>query len=367
MTEAQKTPLYETHLAYGGRIVEFGGWLLPVQYTGILDEHRAVREKAGLFDVSHMGEILVKGPDALAFVQKLVTNDVSRLARHKIQYTPMCYQDGGVVDDLLIYRQGEQEYLLVINGANIEKDWQWMQENKGNFTVELTNLSDDTAQLALQGPLAQRILSLLTDAPLEELAYYWFLPKVIVAGKEALVSRTGYTGEDGFEIYCHPEDAAALWDSIMNVGKSYGLLPAGLGCRDTLRFEAGLPLYGHELSQDISPLEAGLSMFVKLTKGNFNGYAALAEEQKNGVQRKVVGFVVTGRGVARSEYPIMAEGRRIGTVTTGSYSPSLDKNMGLAVVKAEFATVGQQFDVEIRGKTVGAQVIPKPFYKRKGK
>ena len=367
MTEMRKTPLYETHLAYGGKIVEFGGWLLPVQYTGILEEHRAVREKAGLFDVSHMGEVLVKGPDAAAFVQKLVTNDISRLPIHKIQYTPMCYQDGGVVDDLLIYKQAEEDYLLIINAANIEKDWQWMQENKGEFSIELTNLSDETAQLALQGPLAESILSQLADAPLAELEYYWFLPKVMVAGKETLVSRTGYTGEDGFEIYCRPEDAAPLWESIMTAGESYGLLPAGLGCRDTLRFEACLPLYGHELSQNISPLEAGIGLFVKLDKGDFNGYAALAEQKKNGVKRKVVGFVVTGRGIARADYPVMADGRWIGTVTTGTYSPSLDKNIGLALVETEFAAVGQQFDVEIRGKNVAAQVIPKPFYIRKGK
>jgi aminomethyltransferase len=367
MTIGKQTPLYETHLRHGGRIVEFGGWLLPVQYTGVLEEHRAVREKAGLFDVSHMGEVLVKGSDAFLFVQNLVTNDVSRLTNNKILYTPMCYQDGGVVDDLLVYKQGDEEYLLVINAANIEKDWQWMQENKGRFTVELTNMSDRTAQLALQGPLAQRILSQLTDADLDKLQYYWFLPKVIVAGKETLLSRTGYTGEDGFEIYCRPEDAAQLWDSIMTAGKSYGLLPAGLGCRDTLRFEACLPLYGHELSKNISPLEAGIGMFVKLDKGEFNGCNALAEQKKNGVKRKIAGFVITGRGIARGEYPVIAEGRRIGTVTTGSYSPSLDKNIGLALVEAEFAKVGQQFDIEIRGKNVAAQVIPKPFYKREGK
>jgi len=367
MTTAKQTPLYETHLRYGGRIVEFGGWLLPVQYSGVLEEHRAVREKAGLFDVSHMGEVLVKGPDAFTFVQNLVTNDISRLVDHKIQYSPMCYQDGGVVDDLLIYRQGAEEYLLVINAANIDKDWLWMQENKKNFSIELTNLSDNTAQLALQGPLAETILSQLTDTNLAELEYYWFLPKVMVAGKETLVSRTGYTGEDGFEIYCRPEDAAALWESIMMAGKDHGLLPAGLGCRDTLRFEACLPLYGHELSKDISPLEAGIGMFVKLDKGDFNGYAALAEQKKNGVKRRVAGFVVTGRGIARAEYPIMADGRRIGTVTTGSYSPSLDKNIGLGLVEVEFAKVGQQFDIEIRGKNVAAQVIAKPFYKREGK
>ncbi|WP_378954518.1 glycine cleavage system aminomethyltransferase GcvT [Pelosinus sp. sgz500959] len=367
MTVGRKTPLYETHLKYGGKIVEFGGWLLPVQYTGILEEHRAVREKAGLFDVSHMGEVRVKGPDAFLYVQNLVTNDIARLVNHKIQYTPMCYSDGGVVDDLLIYKYSDEEYLLVINAANIEKDWEWMVENKREFDIELINQSDQTAQLALQGPLAQSILSQLTDAPLAELEYYWFLPKVMVAGKETLVSRTGYTGEDGFEIYCRPEDAAALWECIMSIGKSYGLLPAGLGCRDTLRFEACLPLYGHELSKDISPLEAGIGFFVKLDKGDFNGSAALALQKKNGLKRKVVGFIVTGRGIARAEYPVIADGRWIGTVTTGSYSPSLDKNMGLALVEAEFAAVGQEFEIEIRGKRVAAQVIPKPFYKREGK
>lgn len=367
MGAQRQTPLYETHRRYGGKIIEFGGWLLPVQYSGILEEHRAVREKAGLFDVSHMGEVLVKGPDAFSFVQKLVTNDISRLANHKIQYTPMCYQDGGVVDDLLIYKQGEQEYFLVINAGNIDKDWQWMQDNKGEFNIELTNLSDQTAQLALQGPLAQTILSELTDVNLEELEYYWFLPTVTVAGRQTMISRTGYTGEDGFEIYCSPADVESLWDSIMEVGKSYGLLPAGLGCRDTLRFEACLPLYGHELSKDISPLEAGIGMFVKLDKGDFNGSGALRLQKEKGVERKIAGFVLTGRGIARSEYPIIYEGRRIGSVTTGSYSPSLDKNIGLALVEAKFAKIGQQFEVEIRGKNVSAKVISKPFYRRKGK
>lgn len=367
MTVAKKTPLYETHLLHGGRIVEFGGWLLPVQYSGVIEEHRAVRGKAGLFDVSHMGEVLVKGPDAFAFVQKLVTNDIGRLTDHKIQYSPMCYPDGGVVDDLLIYQHNAEEYLLVINAGNIDKDWQWMQENKKEFRIELRNLSDNTAQLALQGPLAERILSQLTEGTLEELEYYWFWPKVMVAGKEVLLSRTGYTGEDGFEIYCQPKDVVGLWDAIMTAGEPYGLLPAGLGCRDTLRFEACLPLYGHELSKDISPFEAGIGMFVKLDKGDFNGSTALAAQKQKGVQRKMVGFVVTERGIARAGYPIIGEGRQIGTVTTGSYSPSLDKNIGLALVETEFSKVGQQFSVEIRGKNVGALVIPKPFYKREGK
>lgn len=363
----RQTPLYETHVRYGGKIVEFGGWLLPVQYAGIIDEHKAVREKAGLFDVSHMGEVLVTGPDALAFLQQLVTNDVSRLADTQVQYTPMCYPDGGTVDDLLIYKHSHNEYLLVINAANIEKDWNWMKENSAGFNAELTNLSDATAELALQGPLSELILSQLTDAPLAELRYYCFFAEIRVAGKKTMVSRTGYTGEDGFEIYCSPADAAELWEAVMEVGKPYGLVPAGLGCRDTLRFEAALPLYGHELSATITPIEAGIGKFVSLDKGGFNGRAALAEQKRKGPARKLAGFILNGRGVARAGYPVLCEGRRIGTVTTGSFAPTLDKNIGLALVETEYAKNGQHFAVEIRGKTVSAEVIAKPFIKREGK
>lgn len=364
---AKQTPLYETHVKYGGKIVEFGGWLLPVQYEGILEEHKAVREKAGLFDVSHMGEVLVKGPGALAFLQKLVTNDVSCMADAQVQYTPMCYLDGGTVDDLLIYKRSQDEYFLVINAANIEKDWQWIQGNSAGFQVELTNLSTETAELALQGPLAATILSKLTAAPLAGLRYYWFIPEATVAGKTVMISRTGYTGEDGFEIYCRPEDAADLWEAIMDAGKPYGLVPAGLGCRDTLRFEAALPLYGHELSAAITPLEAGIGKFVSLDKGAFNGRATLAQRKQSGVKRQVAGFVVTGRGIPRAEYSVVYENRKIGTVTTGSYAPTLEKNIGMALIETEYAAIGQQFAIEIRGKQVAAEVIGKPFYSRKGK
>lgn len=364
--EAQKTPLYETHVRFGGKIVEFGGWLLPVQYSGILEEHRAVREKAGLFDVSHMGEVKVSGRDALAFLQKLVTNDVAKLADGQVQYTPMCYPEGGTVDDLLIYKKNREDYLLVINAANIQKDWAWMQENKDGYAVSLENLSAEMAELALQGPAAQAILAQLTDFPLAEINYYWFTDKAEIAGKPVLLSRTGYTGEDGFEIYCSPAEAEFLWNTLMEAGKPYGLLPAGLGCRDTLRFEAGLPLYGHELSAEITPLEAGLPRFVKLEKGIFNGSEALARQKEAGLKRKVVGMVVTGRGIARAEYPVLAAGRRIGTVTTGSYAPTLDKNIGMALIETGFAQIGQQLEIEIRGKNVSAEVIAKPFYKRKG-
>ncbi|MDF2634872.1 MAG: Aminomethyltransferase [Pelosinus sp.] len=367
MTLVQKTPLYETHVKYGGRMVEFGGWSLPVQYTGIKEEHQGVRNKAGLFDVSHMGEVFVKGPDSIAFLQKLVTNDVSRLLKNQVQYTPMCYMDGGTVDDLLIYKLAEEEYLLVINAANIQKDLEWMIANSKDYHVELINASDQTAQLALQGPLSECILEKLTNAPLSELNYYWFIPEVILADKKVLLSRTGYTGEDGFEIYCHPDDVGHIWEALMEVGKPLGLLPAGLGCRDTLRFEACFPLYGHELSADISPLEAGLTPFIKLDKGCFNGKDVLKEQKESGVSRKIVGFVLTERGVARAQYPVLLDGVPIGIVTTGSYSPTLDKNLGLGLIKAEHSKLGQKLEIEIRGKKVSGEIIAKPFYKRGGK
>ncbi|HMM21059.1 MAG TPA: glycine cleavage system aminomethyltransferase GcvT [Selenomonadales bacterium] len=363
----KQTPLYGIHRRYGGRIVEFGGWSLPVQYTGIKEEHQAVRTKAGLFDVSHMGEIRVEGPDASAFLQKLVTNDVFQLEKNQVLYTPMCYEHGGTVDDLLVYKQREDSYLLVVNASNTEKDWDWLQGNVRGFAAKLTDVSGETAQLALQGPLAGRILSNLTDAPVGGLNYYRFMPEVAVADKKVLLSRTGYTGEYGFELYCRPDDAGDLWEAIMDAGQPLGLLPAGLGCRDTLRFEACFPLYGHELSADISPLEAGIGMFVKLDKGEFNGREALHKQKTNGLARRIAGFEMTGRGVARTGYPVWAEGECVGTVTTGSYAPSLDKNLGLALIRAERAGTGQRLDIEIRDKNVSAQVIAKPFYKREEK
>jgi aminomethyltransferase len=348
-------------------MVEFGGWLLPIQYTGILEEHKAVREKAGLFDVSHMGEVVVKGRDALAFLQKLVTNDVAGLTDGKVQYTPMCYPDGGTVDDLLIYRKSQEEYFLVINAANTEKDWTWLQDNSAGYRADLINVSNETAELALQGPLSEAILSDLTDSRLPQIGYYQFAPDVRLAGKTVLLSRTGYTGEDGFEIYCRAMDVSSLWEALMAAGKPYGLMAAGLGCRDTLRLEAGFPLYGHELSAEITPVEAGIGRFVALDKGEFNGCGKLYEQKKQGTQRKSAGFVLSGRGVPRAGYPVVFEGRRIGTVTTGSYSPTLEKNIGVALVESEYAKVGGNFAVEIRGKAVPAEVVVKRFYDRNRK
>ena len=362
--QGKKTPLFATHQKYGGKIVEFGGWLLPVQYSGIIEEHAAVRTKAGLFDVSHMGEIWVEGRDALAFLQNLVTNDLAGMKNGQIRYSPMCYEDGGTVDDLLIYRYGETCYLVVVNAANIDKDREWMIKNMDGFEAVLTDKSDETAQLALQGPLSTAILSKLTGEAVADIAFYHFIDDVAVAGKKTMVSRTGYTGEDGYEIYCAPEDVTHLWESIMEAGREEGLLPAGLGCRDTLRFESCLPLYGHELSAGISPLAAGLGRFVKLDKASFIGREALVRQKEAGLPLKVMGVEVTGRGIARAGYPIKADGRVIGTVTTGSPAPTLGKNMALALVDAAYAEIGREIAVEVRGKEIAAVIVAKPFYKR---
>jgi aminomethyltransferase len=362
--EGKKTPLYDVHVQAGGRIVEFGGWLLPVQYkAGIIAEHKAVRTAAGLFDVSHMGEIWAEGSEALAFLQQLLTNDFTDLKIGQTRYSPMCYLDGGTVDDLLVYKFGEERYLLVVNAANIEKDWDWMQKTAKDFKVTLTNKSAETAQLALQGPKAIDIIKKLTDAPVDNLGYYHFLPEEKVAGLKAIISRTGYTGEDGFEIYCASKDAVTLWKAIMEAGKAYGILPTGLGCRDTLRFEACMPLYGHELSNVITPLMAGLGMFVKLDKKAFNGHDPLKAQKANGLPQRVMGIELIGRGVARAGFPVKADGKVIGKVTTGSPAPTLGKNMALALIDTAYAKIGGKVAIDVRGKDIEAVIVKKPFYK----
>lgn len=353
------------HLKYGGKIIDFGGWALPVQFSGIIEEHRAVRTAAGLFDVSHMGEIDVKGPDALALVQKLITNDASKLAKNQVLYTPMCYENGTVVDDLLVYRLGEDHFYLVVNAANTDKDYAWIRGQARAFNdVSAENLSDSTAQLALQGPKAGEILRKLTKTDLASIKYYWCLPDVNVAGSRCLVSRTGYTGEDGFEIYCKPKDAPKLWEILLETGDEDGLIPVGLGARDTLRFEARLPLYGHEIDEKTTPIEAGLGIFVKLEKLAFNGKGALVRQKAEGVTKKLVGFEMVDRGIPRGGYPIARDGREVGYVTTGSFAPTLEKNIGLGFVPPELARVGEEIDVVIRGKGVKALIVKTPFYRR---
>ena len=361
----KKTPLYEKHLEYGGKVIEFGGWLLPVQYKGIIEEHNAVRKQVGLFDVSHMGEFYVEGEQALDYLQYLLTNDFSQQEDTQIQYTTMCYPDGGVVDDLLVYKYSPEKFLLVVNAGNIDKDWEWCNKAAEGFKVKLTNASDEVAELALQGPNAEKLLQTLTDTDLSAIKYYYFAPVCKIAGVEAMVSRTGYTGEDGFEIYLKPQDIGKLWDLLLKEGQAFGILPAGLGCRDTLRFEACLPLYGHEISEKISPLMAVMPRFVKLDKpSDFIGKQALAVQKAEGVKQKIVGLEILGRGIARADYPVLNDGKVIGHITTGSPSPTLGKNIAMALVDVEHAKAGTEMAVEIRGKGVEAVTIPRPFYKR---
>lgn len=363
MADSRKTPLFEVYEKYGGKIIKFGGWEMPVQFSNIIEEHHTVRRAAGLFDVSHMGEISVTGPDAESFVQNLVTNNVKKMNDYQVQYNLMCYPNGGVVDDLLVYKYSSTKFMLVINAANIDKDYAWIVENKKNFDVDIKNVSEHTAQLALQGPSAQDIMQKLTDYDLNSIKFFYFA-QTKVADKDVIISRTGYTGEDGFEVYLKPEDAVEVWEMIMNIGKELGVKPIGLGARDTLRFEAVLPLYGHEISQDITPLEAGLGFFVKLDNDDFIGKDVLVKQKAEGLPRKLVGFEMIDRGIPRSEFQVQKDDEIIGFVTTGSYSPTLDKNIGLALIKTEYSELGTEIEI-IRGKrTMKAKVIAKPFYKK---
>ncbi|MBM7604624.1 aminomethyltransferase [Metabacillus crassostreae] len=364
MTQLNRTPLYEVYKNYGAKTIDFGGWDLPVQFSSIKEEHEAVRTKAGLFDVSHMGEVEVKGSDSLSFLQRVVTNDVSLLKVGGAQYTAMCYEDGGTVDDLLIYKKAENDYLLVINASNIEKDIDWLTSNLSG-DVMLTNISDETALLALQGPLAEKTLQKLTNTDLTTIKFFKFINPVNVAGAKVLVSRTGYTGEDGFELYCAAEDAVSLWEKILEAGENDGVVACGLGARDTLRFEATLPLYGQELTKNITPIEAGIGFAVKPNKeAEFNGKAILKEQKENGTERKLVGIELIDKGIPRHGYEVFAGGEEIGVVTTGTQSPTLKKNIGLALLKKEFTELGTEIEVQIRKKRLKAVVVATPFYKR---
>ncbi|WP_146551340.1 glycine cleavage system aminomethyltransferase GcvT [Rummeliibacillus sp. SL167] len=362
-TDLKHTPLFDSYAKYGGKTIDFGGWDLPVQFSSIKGEHEAVRTKAGLFDVSHMGEIFVEGSESLAYLQKLVTNDVSKVAINQTQYTAMCYENGGVVDDLIIYRLDENRYLLVVNAANIEKDFEWMLSQLFE-DVAITNHSHEFGQLALQGPLAEEVLQQLTTVDLHDIKPFRLKQHVVINGFDTLVSRTGYTGEDGFEIYASNEATVALWDEILTTGEAKGVVPCGLGARDTLRFEACLPLYGQELSSSISPLEAGINFVVKLNKEDFNGKAALVAQKENGLPRKSIGIEMIDKGIPRHGYKIFKENEEIGEVTTGTQSPLTKRNIGLALIKSEFAVVGQELEIEIRNRRLRVKTVETPFYKR---
>jgi aminomethyltransferase len=359
----KRTPLYEAHVSIGARMVEFAGWEMPVQYTGHVQEHMAVRLAAGLFDVSHMGEFEVRGVDALALVQLVTTNDASKLEDNQVQYSTMTNEAGGVLDDLLVYRINAEYFLLVVNAGGTDSDFEWIKARAESLNVEVHNTSHGFALLALQGPHVERILQQLTDHMLDRIPYYWS-QRVMVDGLDCRVSRTGYTGEDGFEILCYATDARHLWNRLLIIGHDEGLLACGLAARNTLRLEAAYRLYGHDMDETTTPLEAGLGWVVKLAKGNFIGRDALVRQKQEGLKRKLVGFEVLDRAPARDGYPAVIGDKQVGAVTSGSPAPFLKKNIGLAYLPIEHTAIGTEFFVVIRGHNVPARVVETPFYKR---
>ncbi|HIY54712.1 MAG TPA: glycine cleavage system aminomethyltransferase GcvT [Candidatus Dorea merdavium] len=358
-----KTPLYEAHVRAGGKMVPFAGYLLPVQYqTGVIKEHMAVRQAAGLFDVSHMGEILCEGPDALANLQRLLTNSFVNLTDGQARYSPMCNERGGTVDDLIVYKRSDNHYLIVVNAANKDKDYQWMLDHQSGDVI-FRDVSEGYAQLALQGPKAMKILGKLAREESIPKKYYHAVFDGEVAGIPCIVSRTGYTGEDGVELYLDSAQAEEMWEALLEAGKEEGLIPCGLGARDTLRMEAAMPLYGHEMDEEVTPLEAGLGFAVKMAKEDFIGKKAMEEAGEPG--RKRVGLQVTGRGIIREKQPVYLEGEKIGTTTSGTHCPYLGYPVAMALVDAAYAAEGILVNVEVRGRMVEAQMVPLPFYKKK--
>lgn len=360
--ELKRTPLYRAHRRGGAKMVEFAGWEMPVQYRGVIDEHVAVRTRAGLFDVSHMGEILIRGPGALALCQKISANDVSRMKSQQAQYNLLMNEKGGIVDDVIFYKMEPDCFLICVNAANSDKDFAWIQKH-AEEKVEVENASARYAQLALQGPLAEKILQPLTSLQLGEIRPFFFALGD-VSSVRCLVARTGYTGEDGFELYCDPTEAEALWHALLENGRPSGLEPAGLGARDTLRLEKAYPLYGHELDDTTTPLEAGLEWVTKLAKGPFLGRDVLLKQKQEGIRRKLVGLELLEPGIARSEYALFKNGRSIGRVTSGTKSPTLGKAIALAYVTIDEALLGNTLAVEIRGRRAHAQIVAVPFYRR---
>lgn len=352
--ENKRTCLYDKHVKQGALISPFGGFDMPIQYSTIIDEHQAVRTDCGVFDVSHMGEVTVKGADAERYVQHIFTNDVSKIEAGQILYGMMLYDNGGTVDDLLVYKMAENDFLLVINAANIDKDWEWMQKQSEGFNIELLNRSEDYGQIAVQGPNAETVVEEVLGIACKELTFY-----TVKTIGDVIVSRTGYTGEDGFEIYASHNYIRDCWDKLMESGRCK---PCGLGCRDTLRFEVGLPLYGDELSADISPVMAGLSMFCKLDKEEFVGKDALVDQKTNGVAQKLVGIELEGKAIPRHGYTVLKDGEPVGEVTTGYHSISTDKSVCMALVKAEYGKLGTPLEVQIRKKTFPGVVVKKRFY-----
>ena len=361
--ESKRTPIYEEHVALGGKMVDFCGYALPVQYSGIIEEHLAVRNAAGVFDVSHMGRILIEGPNAAAFVQRITTNDISEMKQGQVKYSFICNENGGIMDDVLIYARAKDRFLMVVNAVNTQKILAHMEKN-AVAGAKVEDITEQTAQIALQGPKSVEIAQKLCEA--EELPekYYTFQEDVVFCGVTCMVSRTGYTGEDGFEIYCPAEDGGRIFSTLLKSVQQEGILPCGLGCRDTLRFEAGMPLYGHELSEEVTPFEAGLGVFVRPLQGTFIGKDALDAHVAGGVSRKRIGLKMIGKGIARQGYHVYVSGGvPCGVVTSGSMCPSLGGNYAMALINVAYLD-DAEFTVEIRGKQVAAEKVALPFYKR---
>lgn len=360
--QARRTPLYELHRELGARMVVFGGWEMPVQYSGIVEEHLAVRRAVGLFDVSHMGEIEIRGPEALALVNFVTTNDAARLKPGQAQYSAMLYEHGGFVDDLLVHKVADDHYFLCVNAATQEKDYRHICRYN-RFRAEVEFASERYAQLAVQGPRALETLAKLTGTDLGAIRYYHFTDGE-VAGARARIARTGYTGEDGFELYVAPAEAPRIFRELLRAGEEFGIRPCGLGARNTLRLEAKMALYGHEIDASIRPAEAGLDWIVKMDKGEFVGRGALEKLAGQGVRRKLAGFAMRGRQIARDGYPVYVDGRAVGWVTSGGPAPYLNKNIGLCYLPAELAEIGRIIQIGIRGAPAEAEIVPTPFYKR---
>ncbi|MCI0523975.1 MAG: glycine cleavage system aminomethyltransferase GcvT [Acidobacteria bacterium] len=364
MGQLRKTALNDTHRKQGGRMIDFGGWDMPVQYSaGTIEEHLAVRTAAGIFDVSHMGEIEIRGPQALDLIQYLTTNDASKLRDGQAQYSALTYPEGTFVDDILVHRFAADHYFLCVNASNTDKDFDWIRSHSSGFDAEVKNVSADYTQLAIQGPKALEILQPLANVDLNAIKYYWFT-RGQVDGIPAIIARTGYTGEDGLEIYFDPNESERVWNKIVEAGKPHGLLPCGLAARNTLRLEAKMALYGNDIDDTTTVLEADLGWICKLNKGDFLGRDRLAEQKEKGVARKLIGFEVIDKGIARDHYPVFIGGREVGMVTSGSPAPFLKKNIGLAYLPIEHTEIGTKFEVDVRGRRLAAQVVQTPFYKR---
>jgi aminomethyltransferase len=359
----KKTPFFRFHQELGAKMVPFAGYEMPIQYTGIIEEHKRVRAGVGVFDVSHMGEFMVSGKGATAFLQRLTLNDVTKLFPGRIQYSAMCYENGGIIDDLLVYNLAQDKFMVVVNASNMEKDFAWMKDHL-TPDVTLTDESDQTALLAVQGPKAEATLQKLTSAVLSQIQYYHFVQGTL-AGVPMIISRTGYTGEAGFELYCAPANAEKVWTAVFDAGREFGIGPVGLGARDTLRLEMGFCLYGNDIDQTTNPLEAGLGWITRMSKPEFIGKAALEAVKKNGLQRKLVGMVLPEKTVARHGYSIRANGATIGVVTSGTFSPSLEKGIAMGYVAQEFAKPGTTIAVDVRGTDKAATVVSIPFLQKK--